>query len=141
MKFEKSCGALIFRKNGDVTEVLLVHQTSGHWSFPKGHVEQGESEYDTAKREISEETGLEVEFIDGFREVETYSPAKNVMKDVVYFTARPTGGREKPQESEISELCWGKADDAAEVLTFESDAELFGKALCFINNLQEKKPS
>ena len=75
------------------------------------------------------------------QQISRYRQAKNVMKDVVYFTARPTGGREKPQESEISELCWVKADDAADVLTFESDAELFGKALCFINNLQEKKPS
>ena len=61
MKHEKSCGALVYRKHGDRTELLLIkHRFGGHWSFPKGHVELGENEFQTALREVKEETGLDV---------------------------------------------------------------------------------
>ena len=61
MTFEKSCGAIVYRKHHGNTEILLIkHINSGHWSFPKGHMEQGESETETALREIKEETGLDV---------------------------------------------------------------------------------
>jgi len=62
MKREKSCGALVVRKNGENFDlVLLRHRFGGHWSFPKGHVEAGESERQTALREVREETGLAIE--------------------------------------------------------------------------------
>ena len=58
---EKSCGALVYRKKQDKYELLLIkHRYGGHWSFPKGHVEQGENELQTALREIKEETGLDL---------------------------------------------------------------------------------
>ena len=45
MKWEKSCGAVVFRKAGDTLEVLLIrHKNGGHWAFPKGHVEHEETE-------------------------------------------------------------------------------------------------
>ena len=67
IRHEKSCGAVVFTMVGDTLKYLLVHSVNGFWGFPKGHVEAGESEYDTAKREIREETGVNVTFIDGFR--------------------------------------------------------------------------
>ena len=43
MKQEKSCGAIVYRHVGEKTQLLLIkHRFSGHWSFPKGHVEEGE---------------------------------------------------------------------------------------------------
>ena len=64
MKREKSCGALVIRKNGEQYDlVLLRHRFGGHWSFPKGHVEDGEHENETALREVKEETGLDAEAI------------------------------------------------------------------------------
>ena len=69
MNFEKSCGAIIYRIKDDNLEFLTIsHRSDGHWGFPKGHVEKGESEEETAIREIYEETGLQVNLIDGFRE-------------------------------------------------------------------------
>ena len=50
---EKSCGAIIFNDG----KVLVVKQTSGFYGFPKGHVEIGETEKETAIRETKEETG------------------------------------------------------------------------------------
>ena len=53
MTHEKSCGGIVYRKFHGNTEILLIkHVKSGYWSFPKGHVENGETEEETAKREI-----------------------------------------------------------------------------------------
>ena len=57
MEHEKSCGAVIFRV-GNATKYLLLHYEAGHWDFVKGHSEKGESEEETVRREILEETGL-----------------------------------------------------------------------------------
>ena len=61
MRHEKSCGGLIYREHDGETQLLLLkHRCGGHWSFPKGHMEAGETEMETALREIREETGLRV---------------------------------------------------------------------------------
>jgi len=61
MMHEKSCGAIVYRKSHGNIEILLIkHVNSGHWSFPKGHVEGSETEIETAKREIKEETAIDV---------------------------------------------------------------------------------
>ena len=60
MRKEKSCGALVVRRGKNETEILLIKHNGGHWAFPKGHVEAGESEEQTALREVQEETGLTV---------------------------------------------------------------------------------
>ena len=84
MKREKSCGALVVRKNGENFDlVLLRHRFGGHWSFPKGHVEAGESERQTALREVREETGLAIRLLDGFRESVEYFPKPGVKKQVI----------------------------------------------------------
>ena len=60
MRYEKSCGAVVFRKEAGWNVLLIRHIKGRHISFPKGHVEQGETESKTAEREVFEETGLEV---------------------------------------------------------------------------------
>ena len=44
MRKEKSCGALVVRMGNDEPEILLIKHNGGHWAFPKGHVEAGETE-------------------------------------------------------------------------------------------------
>ena len=87
---EKSCGAVVFTKvNGEI-KYLLVKNLSGVYGFPKGHVEGDESELETAKREIFEETGLKnLNFIEGFKDEDLFpSPQKKVgLKQVIYFLA------------------------------------------------------
>ena len=75
---------------------MIKHKNGGHWAFPKGHVEKKETEPETALREIKEETGLKVELDTGFREMVTYSPKPNVMKDVIYFAAKAKKGQRPP---------------------------------------------
>ena len=58
MKHEKSCGAICYTREEGAPRVLVIcHRYGGHWAFPKGHVEAGESEEETAMREVREETG------------------------------------------------------------------------------------
>jgi bis(5'-nucleosidyl)-tetraphosphatase len=125
MKREKSCGALVVRKNGESYDlVLLRHRFGGHWSFPKGHVEEGESERQTALREVHEETGLSIRLYDGFRESVEYFPKPGVKKQVVYFLGEALGDELVRQEEEISELKWASIADADTMVTFANDKRL-----------------
>ena len=74
MKKERSCGAVVYKREHDRTLFLLERMVQGHVSLPKGHMEAGETEEETARREIREETGLETALDTSFRHVITYSP-------------------------------------------------------------------
>lgn len=58
LAWEKSVGGVVVRKEGAQFLYLLLHYPSGHWDFPKGHVEKSETEIQTLQREIAEETGI-----------------------------------------------------------------------------------
>lgn len=131
---EKSCGAVVWRREAGQRQYLLVRHNGGHWSFPKGHVEDGETEAETAAREILEETGLSTEIRTDFRRKVTYSPRPGTVKDVIFFTAVPTGGQEHPQESEISQLGWFSFPDASERITYATDEEILLAAEAYLNN-------
>lgn len=113
---DKSCGAVVFRDDGCV---LLIKQRAGHVSFPTGHVVAGEDEHATARREVREETGIEIAIEDGFREVESYTLKNGTPKDVVYFFARPVGGELHAQETEVSSLGWYTIDEAMRKITYK----------------------
>ena len=125
MKYEKSCGAVIFDEN----KILIIQQSAGHWGFPKGHVEEGETEIQTAKREIKEETNLDVEINERFRYVEHYSPKEGVEKDVVFFVANKISGEIIAQEEEVQKILWVSYEEAMEMLTFESSKNVLEKVM------------
>ncbi len=128
MQFEKSCGAVVFRKYHGNTELLIIkHVNGGHWSFPKGHVEEGETEEETAIREIKEETGVDVIIDSSFREVVTYSPKKETQKDVIYFLAIAKNSNLVPQEEEIADIKWVEISRAHAVLSYDNDRQLVNK--------------
>lgn len=133
---EKSCGAVVWREGGSGREYLLARHNGGHWSFPKGHVEQGESESETAAREIREETGLTADIDTGFRRTVTFYPKPGVVKDVVFFTARVVDGLEHAQESEIAELSWSSFREARSLVTYASDEEVLLAAEAYLNDLE-----
>ena len=130
---EKSCGAIVYKKENNNLKFLLVHQHNGHYSFPKGHVEEKETEIDTALREIKEETNLEVEIDSNFRHQITYLvESKNVMKDAVYFVATPITFDLISQEGEIEESIWCSYDEVLEKLEFDNIKEVFKNAYNYI---------
>jgi bis(5'-nucleosidyl)-tetraphosphatase len=95
---ERSAGAVVFRDSPGGRSYILL-QNAGRWDFPKGGIEKGESELQTVRREVSEETGItELEIIPGFRKVIEYfyrRDGKNIHKQVVYMLARTTQDKVK----------------------------------------------
>lgn len=134
MKYEKSCGAVIFRKTRGKYAVLLIkNRYADFWSFPKGHVEDGENEYQTAIREVKEETGIDIKIENGFRMESVYliGKKKNIEKKVVYFASLTTRAYVEPQAEEISAFHWFFEDEFPEK-AFDNDKMIFKEALAFI---------
>lgn len=97
MPREKSAGAIIFRKESDNIYYLLLHYASGHWEFPKGHIEKGESEEETVGREIFEETGInDIKILSGFKKYIKYFFRQYPTK-VPLLRDNLTGPSESPQ--------------------------------------------
>jgi 8-oxo-dGTP pyrophosphatase MutT (NUDIX family) len=135
MRYEKSCGAIVFRTRQNVYEFLLIkHRKGGHWGFPKGHVEEAETEHQTAIREVYEETGLKIELLDGFREKETYSPTAGIMKTVVYFLANSVSDDVRYILPEVDDHAWLPLQDALTCLNFDSQRTLLQHAYNFIKH-------
>ena len=84
MRKEKSCGAVIYKYIDNELFILLLKHNLGHWSFAKGHVEDSETEQETAIREIKEETNLDVTINSDFRYVITYSPYEGAISMITY---------------------------------------------------------
>ena len=131
MIFEKSCGAIVFTvENGEI-KYLLVQEMSGFHSFPKGHMENNETEEETSLREIKEETDLEVELYTDFRVAERDNPAEKpgVTKEVIYFLAKYTDA--KPcvvRPSEVRALKSLRLKEALDILEHDSKKELLNQA-------------
>ena len=126
MKKEKSCGAIIVN---DKNQVLLVKQTLGHYSFPKGHVEAGETEEETAIRETKEETNIDIEITSKDRFIVNYNVRDNINKDVIYFIAKPISFDAKPQETEVAQVLWVDIDDVAKYLEFTNIIKLWNEKI------------
>ena len=129
MRLEKSCGAVVYTMVQGCPYFLIQLMQQGHYSLPKGHVENDETERQTARREIFEETGLNVVIHRHFREVISYSPRTNVQKEVVFFLARATSMQTTPQVSEVQSLHWLPFDTALTQLTYASDQYILQLAL------------
>jgi len=124
MKREKSCGCIVINDNN---EVLLIHHNAGHWDFPKGHVEEKETEIQTAIREVKEETNIDVEVNEKFRYTTKYSPKEDVMKEVVYFLAKNISDNKEAQLEEVSEVKWVNFEEALETITYDTSKEILMK--------------
>ena len=136
MNYEKSCGAVIFRRESGVLAFLLVrHRNDGHWGFPKGLMDEGETEEETAAREVCEETGLTVKLLDGFRSSVRYSPCPNTVKDAVFFLAPAPDMLVECDVSEIEECTWCETAEAMELLNFENSRGVLMEACRFLNVL------
>ena len=154
MPKEKSAGAIIYRMENGMPYYLLLHYTpssegkKGQWGFAKGHVEEGETEIETAKREIAEETGIEeLKIIPEFKKLEKYFFKKNyglegeakekapwVFKLVVFFLAET-----KTKEIKISDehmgFLWLPFGEAVKKTTFKNSKKLLEEANNFVLKL------
>ncbi|MBO5299892.1 MAG: NUDIX domain-containing protein [Clostridia bacterium] len=137
MPVEKSCGAVVFTYVDGEPKFVIIRSPEGFYGFPKGHVEDGETEEQTALREIFEETGLRVRLIDGFRTEDSHPLIRegrpDVIKTIVYFLAEFDGQALRAQESEVSEISLMSYEKAMSSFQFESSKRILSEAFDFLN--------
>lgn len=106
---EKSCGIIPVKFRKGTPVYLLIQHNVGHWGLPKGHKNPGETDKETAKRELAEETGLELRKIFKTPFVEKYlyrRSGKTFSKKVVYYIGLVKPGKVKMQKEEIKSYAW-----------------------------------
>ncbi|MDT7870531.1 MAG: bis(5'-nucleosyl)-tetraphosphatase [Thermoproteus sp.] len=131
---EISAGAVVFYDGGGEVEYLLLLYPGGHWDFPKGNIEAGETPERTALREIKEETGLDVELVPGFKEeIEYfyYRERRRIKKRVIYFLARARS-KDVKLSWEHKGYVWLPFGQALARITFENSRGVLAKAHRFL---------
>lgn len=135
MKKERSAGAILFRKNKEA-KYLLLHYEAGHWDFPKGHIEEKETDIDTIKREVREETGIEdIQIVPDFREkIQYYYKLEGELmhKEVIFYLAKTETEQVRISFEHIG-FIWLPFGKAMEKLTFKNAKEMLEKANKFLN--------
>lgn len=114
--FRKSCGVLPYRVVDGVREYLIVFEHySQCWSLPKGHMEAGETEEETALRELFEETGLTARLDTAKTAAVEYPISPTARKQVVFYLGQ-VSGTPKAREGEIEKFKWVKAEELKDYL-------------------------
>jgi ADP-ribose pyrophosphatase YjhB (NUDIX family) len=124
-----AAGGVILNSQG---EVVVVNQNGRNWSLPKGHVEEGESLLETAKREIAEESGVkELEFVrelgryERYRISEMNTDDKSELKTIIMFLFTTHETTLKPTDPENPEARWVPKNEVSALLTHPKDKEFF----------------
>lgn len=131
MPAETSAGVIVFRRDHADILYLLLHHAAGHWDFPKGHIEHGETEEEAAVRELREETGItDPAFVSGYRESIHYvytTDHKRISKTVVFFLAETAQAAVSLSDEHVG-YRWLPFNEAKQRLTFRNGKELLEKA-------------
>ena len=126
---EPTAGGIVFRrdKKGNV-EMLLIQDHKDRWTIPKGHIEQGETAQQAAKREIGEEAGLnDVEVLGWLGKIHfRYRRVDKLVliSQQVYLMRVNTDGNEIQKEEWMNGIKWFKYHDALDVIEYEDIGKL-----------------
>lgn len=136
MRYIKSCGFIVYKAENNENFYLIIKSHNGDVGFPKGHMEPGENELQTAIRELKEETGVDVDTIYDFRyQIEYPLPrVPDAMKQTVYFLGKCASDDIIIQETEVASAEFVTYDKAIEKLTFEETKNMLKKANYIINS-------
>ena len=136
MNWEYSCGAVVYTVKTGEPLFVIVQEQEGAYSFPKGHMEGDETEIETARREIFEETGLRPTFIDGFLERDEYALAEKpgTSKRVTYFLAEFDDETPIPREGEIRRIQLLPYEQALLCFGHEGARRILSAANLFLKN-------
>lgn len=135
---EISAGAVLYviDKNFEIN-YLILNYSYGHWDFPKGNIESGETEIETIKREVMEETGItDIKLIEGFRQQISYKYRKNsklVNKTVIYYLAETKSDKVILSFEHIN-FAWLNFYDALDRLSFDNSKRVLKNAKEFLSN-------
>jgi bis(5'-nucleosidyl)-tetraphosphatase len=120
---DEAFGIVPILPTNDVHQFLLIQHNAGHWGFPKGHADPGESALQAACREFVEETGIsDYILIEGVSFSEQYPftrSGRKFEKTVIYFPAWVQSGIVHCQEKEIQAYVWADYEQAITRLSFD----------------------
>lgn len=115
----------VHKQAGGELLFCIVHEADGHWGFPKGHREEGESDEQAARRELQEETGIEsVDLISDVQFRESYPFVREegkIEKTVTYFLGLVSSMKSATNDAfkaEIPEYRWLSCEEAKKTLTY-----------------------
>jgi len=133
MTIQCSCGAVLFTRVGETIKYVLVQQKEGFYGFPKGHMEAGETQQETALREIYEEVGIKPVLWDGFvTQDEHMIPHKQVLKQIVYFLAEYCDQEICFDPNELMSAPLVTYEEAMNLFTYESSKRILTEANTFL---------
>ena len=125
---ETSCGFVLVNYDS----VLLLQYPQGHWSFPKGHVEEGETDHHiTATRELAEETGIvDISIHEDWstRTEYTFRRKGSVVPKQVYWYIAETSELDVTLSHEHTNYLWLDFEEAEEQLTFKQEKDILRSA-------------
>jgi 8-oxo-dGTP pyrophosphatase MutT (NUDIX family) len=124
-ELEVSAGGIVYRRTGvEVPRFLLIRDSYDNWGFPKGHLEDGESPADAARRETGEETGLDRLTLQGpIRVIDWHFRfrGRHIHKYCHFFLFESPDGEPCPQLDEgITDCQWRSLDEALELLSYDN---------------------
>lgn len=132
---EQSFGVIPIQRREDQILFLLIQHRGGHWAFPKGHANVGETALEAARRELREETGIrDVEiktdqiFEERYTKPRWREPRKIIVKSVRYFIGEVTNPRLRLQASEVQNARWVVYAEARKLITFDASRALLDDA-------------
>ena len=131
-KREKSCGAVVY--NPERQLFLIIKMLNGNWGFPKGHTENQETDIQTAIREVTEETGIKIEILDGFKKSIKYIPFPEVLKKVIFFIGITKEEKVVIDKGEIEDYMWCSYEEALKMITYKPQRDIMESSLQFIKN-------
>ena len=131
-KQEKSCGAVVY--NPKKHSFLIIKMLNGNWGFPKGHTEDQETDIQTAIREVTEETGINIKILDGFKKSIKYIPFPEVLKEVIFFIGITEEEKVTIDKDEIEDYMWCSYEEALKMITYKPQRDVMESSLQFIKN-------
>lgn len=124
---EHSAGAVVYWRSQERYLFLIIQHRGGHWGFPKGHLERSEDSREAARREIREETQIEIHFVPDFYFTSEYR-TKYGAKLVEYFLAEALNPEDLDfQDEELDAALWLPYEAARARLTYDVDREILGE--------------
>lgn len=136
---ENSYGVIPLRRDAGEWFLFLILHRAGHWAFPKGRPEEGETALQSASRELEEETSLKItDLLSETPFQEQYQFIRDdqqIEKTVTYFLAEVEGSP-KLQQEELTDGKWVKLSEASTLLTFPEAQKLCKQVISFLEDHQ-----